>query len=395
MRLRKRVRSNPRNGARADVEHQDHGADRASKAARSARSAAEVSHQGAVTGLCRGPFGIRRERSARRQSRALANRLSACSAQSLQRRRERLGADWWPHPQGAAPPSTTPVRAVDTHQPSTTSADGRSEREGLDAATPAPYRDEQPAPGDNEAAATTPQSAPAQLLRDQDQPVQLDSGHPRVLVLGPVEVTGAKGYIEAGKRGRLTEIAAFLALCPSDDHRALTAAMWPAGCTVNNRNSYMSRVRRWLGADTVPVVAEDGYRLDPRVHCDYHEAKHLIRRGLRRGGPAGDQDLAAALDLVRGVPFTPPGPGCAPRLVPNNFGVSSSVPCTPPATMRLSTPRSPPSTRTTKPTAWTSNPTPASSSSNSSTTSMPLSSPRSATVGLGVYARVRSCARWG
>lgn len=46
------------------------------------------------------------------------------------------------------------------------------------------------------------------------------------------------------------------------------------------------------------------YQLRPEVSCDWLRFHHLARRGLARGGAPGAADLDAALQHVRGEPFT-------------------------------------------------------------------------------------------
>jgi nucleoid-associated protein YgaU len=129
---------------------------------------------------------------------------------------------------------------------------------------------------------------------------------PLVQVLGPVEIRHARGPVEPSKRRQLTEIAAFLALHPGADHHGLSDAIWPGARAVENtRNTALSKLRRWLGADDggddyVPRVVEDGYRLHPTVRTDWHQWQALLSAGAAQ---AGTETLAAALDLVRGKPF--------------------------------------------------------------------------------------------
>lgn len=130
----------------------------------------------------------------------------------------------------------------------------------------------------------------------------------RVLLLGPVEVTGADAApIE--RRGRAVELTAFLALYPAASRHHFDEAIWP-GLRVKDgtRDSLISRTRKWLGTNPdgqylLPHVAETGaYRLHPDVTCDWTDFTALTARGLA-AGPDGVNDLAAALELIRGRPF--------------------------------------------------------------------------------------------
>lgn len=136
-----------------------------------------------------------------------------------------------------------------------------------------------------------------------------DPQAPRVLLLGPVHVEGADDGSAPGRRRRANELVAYLALHPGASSHQVDEAMWPGRRVAKNtRNPFVSRVRQWLGRTPdgepyLPLVADGGeYRLRPEVTCDWHDFLHLARRGLSQG-PDGVQDLAAALDLVRGRPF--------------------------------------------------------------------------------------------
>jgi hypothetical protein len=135
-----------------------------------------------------------------------------------------------------------------------------------------------------------------------------------VRVLGSVEVGGRDaGTIESGKRNLLPELAAYLRLHPGRTAEEVSRAMggprgpWAAA----TRTSNMSRLRAWLGRDEqgrhyVPALGEGRlYALLGSVRCDWDEFRELARRGLGRGD--GVEDLLAALELVRGQPFSGAG----------------------------------------------------------------------------------------
>ncbi|MEU6175863.1 LysM peptidoglycan-binding domain-containing protein [Streptantibioticus parmotrematis] len=126
-----------------------------------------------------------------------------------------------------------------------------------------------------------------------------------IRVLGPVEVTGADGTIDSRYRRTATELAAWMVLHPGSDHHALDEAIWP-GKTVSRgtRNPAISRLRSWLGTnkagqDHLPKIATNPdarYRLAPSARCDWLLFQQLIATG-------SDDNLRAALELVRGRPF--------------------------------------------------------------------------------------------
>ncbi|PZF82758.1 peptidoglycan-binding LysM [Jiangella anatolica] len=129
---------------------------------------------------------------------------------------------------------------------------------------------------------------------------------PTILLLGPVEVEDAEGPVEQSKYRQLTEIAAFIALHPGRGHAALDDAMWPGSrVTQNTRNTAISKLRRWFGSDAagedyLPRV-DSGYRFQPGVTTDWDEWRSLVGDDPAL---AGTQQLVAALELVRGQPFT-------------------------------------------------------------------------------------------
>lgn len=134
---------------------------------------------------------------------------------------------------------------------------------------------------------------------------------PLVQVLGPVDVLHPVGTVESSKRRQLTEIAAYLALNPGLDRHMLNEAIWPGAPALDNtRNTALSKLRKWLGADPdgadyVPRVIEDGYRLHPDVRTDWHLFQQLLPQGP---AAASTPALAAALELVQGKPFAGTNP---------------------------------------------------------------------------------------
>jgi hypothetical protein len=137
------------------------------------------------------------------------------------------------------------------------------------------------------------------------------SHSPLIQVLGPVEILNARGPVEPSKVRQLTEIAAFMALHPGSDHHGLSEAIWPGARALDNtRNTAVSKLRKWLGAtddgaDYVPWVLDDGYRLHPQVTTDWQLWRRLLPDGP---ATASNAELAAALELVKGRPFAGTNP---------------------------------------------------------------------------------------
>lgn len=132
---------------------------------------------------------------------------------------------------------------------------------------------------------------------------------PRVNVLGRVEIAGLLAGASSNRRARATEFVAYLALHPGASAHEIDEAIWPGRRVAKEmRNSFVSRVRHWLGNDSdgqlfLPLVGDHGdYRLSPEFDCDWHVFLRLAREGLARG-PNGADLLEQALTLVRGRPF--------------------------------------------------------------------------------------------
>ncbi|ACZ32425.1 Peptidoglycan-binding LysM (plasmid) [Xylanimonas cellulosilytica DSM 15894] len=143
---------------------------------------------------------------------------------------------------------------------------------------------------------------------DEEVPMPTPAG-PRILVLGPVDLTGAVGSVEDSKRARLLEYAAYLALNPRATHTAIDDAIWPDRRTednLNTRNTATSKLRRWVGQDEdgndyLPRhQAGGGYGFSAGVTTDASDWDQLLA-----GDPLGatTENLEAALRLVRGIPF--------------------------------------------------------------------------------------------
>lgn len=166
----------------------------------------------------------------------------------------------------------------------------------------------EPARGQDDVPAVPQQAGPepAEDVVAPSSPAPVPGEGPTVLLLGPVEVEDAEGPVEQSKYRQLTEIAAFIALHPGRGHAALDDAMWPGSrVTQNTRNTAISKLRRWFGRDAhgddyLPRV-DTGYRFHPGVTTDWDEWRSLVGDDPAL---AGTQQLVAALELVRGQPFT-------------------------------------------------------------------------------------------
>ena len=138
-----------------------------------------------------------------------------------------------------------------------------------------------------------------------------DGSGPRLLLLGRVEVQGARGEGIHHRLGRATELVAYLMLNPGASRYEVEEALW-SGKRIEpaTRRQLISRTRAWLGtnADGEPYLESmlsgsgDTVRLRPDVTCDWRDFQQLAQRGLA-AGDSGLPDLEAAMALIRGRPF--------------------------------------------------------------------------------------------
>ncbi|MFJ3825997.1 LysM peptidoglycan-binding domain-containing protein [Streptomyces nodosus] len=138
-------------------------------------------------------------------------------------------------------------------------------------------------------------AAPPEPLSAEEEEELTQRPRTWIRLLGAPRITGAAQQIAPAAAGRLTEVAAWIALHPGASVEALTEDLWPGGVSAAYRTAQLSALRRWLGAE---INSGDGYRLTGDVGADWHRFQLLVRRG----------DLAEALDLVEGRPLdgTPP-----------------------------------------------------------------------------------------
>lgn len=131
---------------------------------------------------------------------------------------------------------------------------------------------------------------------------------PQLLVLGPVELVGARGQRPQRAPRQCLEYCAWLLEHPGRSSVEMARAMVVADST---RRSNMSRLRTWLGTSPegdpyLPDAYSGRIHLHPGVSSDWQELLILISGGIPR---ASDSALTAALQLVRGVPMADAAPG--------------------------------------------------------------------------------------
>jgi len=123
-----------------------------------------------------------------------------------------------------------------------------------------------------------------------------------------VSVEHARGRVDAYRRARLTEYAAYLALFPGASAAAIDEAIWPARTGEDNfatRHSTTSHLRRWFataddGRPYLPTHGGPGYAFRPHVRTDWQDWQALLPNGPL---DAPTENLERALTLVRGRPF--------------------------------------------------------------------------------------------
>jgi hypothetical protein len=125
-----------------------------------------------------------------------------------------------------------------------------------------------------------------------------------VRVLGTVEIVGSAQPLEGGKP---TEIVTYLATHPGGvDGDRLRTALWPANKIPAAKTfaNTISNTRQLLGAKHFPHATNDLYQLAPTVTTDLARLEAMVRYARRQNDATVVPTLQAALELVRGIPFT-------------------------------------------------------------------------------------------
>jgi len=141
--------------------------------------------------------------------------------------------------------------------------------------------------------------------------LHIDPGAPEVQVLGPIKVANVAPYPENTKgASKVLELAVYLVLNPGRSAAEVSRDLGREGepWADSTRRSRMSQLRTWFGADPsgreyVPNVRGNRYQLEPVIRSDWRRFQTAVACGLHQG-PAGLFWLDAALDMVRGIPFS-------------------------------------------------------------------------------------------
>ena len=129
-----------------------------------------------------------------------------------------------------------------------------------------------------------------------------------IRVLGPIDVATAEGVVTVGgPRPQKLLGALVLAVRHSASTADLIVVLWgerPPEHAVNTVQSYVSRLRRLLGRETI-VNADGGYRLEVEVDgLDALLFERLVRDARAEGDPTKVRDVCRrALRLWRGPAF--------------------------------------------------------------------------------------------
>lgn len=131
---------------------------------------------------------------------------------------------------------------------------------------------------------------------------------PRLLLLGPVALEGARGRPPTRAPRQCLEYCAWLLEHPNASSVEMARSLLVAEPT---RRSNTSRLRGWLGSDEdgrpyLPEAYSGRIRLDPSVRSDWQEVQIMLGRGVELASDAG---LVAILRLVRGAPLADAPPG--------------------------------------------------------------------------------------
>ena len=119
----------------------------------------------------------------------------------------------------------------------------------------------------------------------------------KIHVCGPIMFTSEGQIIHPGGAWNEVELAAWLALHPDSTGAQVERALVIGAAA---RASYVSRLRRWIGADTLPAATAAGRRLRLNAAVDVDAVAAVCRPSGHIDQTAPDAALVAALEIVRG-----------------------------------------------------------------------------------------------
>lgn len=131
---------------------------------------------------------------------------------------------------------------------------------------------------------------------------------PRLLLIGPAELVGARGEEPSRARQQLIELCAWILEHPRSTATQMAASL---GIAEGTRRSNLSRLRAWLGSTAegdayLPDAYAGRIELHAGITSDWQQLQTLLAAGLDR---LPETSLVAALELVRGAPLADAAPG--------------------------------------------------------------------------------------
>ena len=147
------------------------------------------------------------------------------------------------------------------------------------------------------------------IVREESLVAEITNAHhPRLFILGPVTIEGARGPVPPRALKQCAEYCGYLLTHPGATAPEMSRDLFVAEST---RRSNMSRLRTWLGNDHggqpyLPDAYTGRIHLHPGVSSDWEHLLTLISGGVNR---TSTTNLAAALSLVRGAPLADAAPG--------------------------------------------------------------------------------------
>jgi len=132
--------------------------------------------------------------------------------------------------------------------------------------------------------------------------------HPRLNVLGPIELVNAQGLEPNRAPRQCLEYCGWLLHHPGQTPVAMSRSLLVAEGT---RRSNLSRLRLWLGNDEVgrpylPDAYSGRIKLHPDVSSDWEYLNMLMVGGVQK---ASKEAMTQSLGLVRGAPLADSAPG--------------------------------------------------------------------------------------
>jgi len=132
--------------------------------------------------------------------------------------------------------------------------------------------------------------------------------HPRLNVLGPIELVNTHGSAPDRAPRQCLEYCGWLLRHPGQTPVSMSRALLVSEST---RRSNLSRLRLWLGNDGggtpyLPDAYSGRIKLHPDVSSDWEYLNMLMVGGVQK---AGKDAMIRSLDLVRGAPLADSAPG--------------------------------------------------------------------------------------